>query len=108
MKVYFCLLCTLVLFANCGRQRTIEQTRIPERTSTPCQETVITKETAILIAKGDACQDYKLSIYDIAVDERPDAWKVVFKLIDPGVFGGGPEYLIEKKTGKILKAAYFK
>ncbi len=110
MKAYFCLLCALLFLANCaGRGKSIEQTTNPEKTGTPCQETVISKETAILIAKGDALREYnKLSDYDITVEDQPNAWRIVFKLKDPGMVGGGPDYLIDKKTGKILKAAYYK
>lgn len=108
MKTYLCLLSVLLVLVNCGRRQTMEQTASPVKTSTPCQETVITKETATLIAKGDAVDNYQLSDYDITVEERPESWRIVFKLKDPGLVGGGPDYLIEKKTGKILKANYYK
>lgn len=107
MKICFYLLCVPLLLANCGGLGTIEQTASPQSTGTPCKEAV-TKETAILIARGDAVDNYKLSDYNITVEDQPDAWRVVFKLKDPGMVGGGPDYLIDKKTGKILKAAYYK
>jgi hypothetical protein len=74
----------------------------------PCKEVTIDKETAIRIAKGDAVDNYKVSIYDIIAEEQSDGWRIVFKLTDPGLRGGGPDYLVDKKTGKILNATYNK
>lgn len=98
----------LVIFlANCGGSTKTEQ-GISRDTGTPCKETAITKETAILIARGDAVDNYAVKIYDIIAEEQSDGWRIVFKLKDPGVHGAGPDYLIDKKTGKILNATYYK
>ncbi len=113
MKNYFCTLCAFtILLVGCSsvQEKTNEQSANGrEATSTPCEETSsINRETAILIAKGDAIEDYTLSVYNIIADEQPDTWRIVFRLKDPGVLGGGPDYLIDKKTGKILNATYYK
>lgn len=112
MKKYFCLACALLLLlVSCDgtQEKTKEQSANDSAAaSTPCKETAISKETAILIAKGDAVEEYTLSVYDIIADEKPEAWRIVFKLKEAGVYGGGPDYLIDKKTGKILNATYYK
>ena len=110
MKRIFALSYALVFLASCGHGREIPrgQSATPAELSGPCKESVISKETAVLIAKGDAVENYTLSVYDIIAEEKPDGWRIVFKLKDPGVRGGGPDYLIDKKTGKILKATYYK
>ena len=73
-----------------------------------CKEVRISTDTAILIAKGDAAENYTLDRYDITVTDEPEGWRIVFKLKNTHAFGGGPEYLVDKTTGKILKAKYEK
>lgn len=68
----------------------------------------ISRETAILIAKGDSCGNYDFESLNILISEEPNAWRLVFELKDKSLDGGGPSYLIEKKTGKILQASYAK
>jgi hypothetical protein len=94
-----------MFFAGCGGAGNSSQSAT---TPTPCKEAAIEKETAILIAKGDAIENYTLSAYNIIAEEQPGGWRIVFELKDPGVKGGGPDYLIDKKTGKILHATYNK
>lgn len=106
MKTLNYLSCVLtLLLTSCSGT----QTEIGERSRPlPCAETAVSKETAVLIAKGDASQAYTLSAYDIRTYEQSTAWRVVFELKEPGVDGGGPDYLIDKETGKILSATYYK
>jgi hypothetical protein len=105
MKLLFCVLCIgMTLLMSCSSTRKASQ----EQANAPCMETTIGKETAVLIAKGDAIQSYTLSDYNIIVQEQPKAWRVVFALKDPSWIGGGPDYLIDKKTGNILNATYNK
>jgi hypothetical protein len=106
MRRYFLFLCILaVLSLSC---RGLENKSKVQSTSCPCKETPISRETAILIAKGDAIENYTVSSYEIIADEQPGGWRIIFKLKDPGVTGGGPDYLIDKQTGKILHATYAK
>jgi hypothetical protein len=111
MEKFLCLLCGLAMISvSCGvgdRRNELSANR-PQETGTPCKEVTIDKETAIRIAKGDAVDNYKVSIYDIIAEEQSDGWRIVFKLTDPGLRGGGPDYLVDKKTGKILNATYNK
>ena len=112
MKNYlFLLFAVAMLFANCGdpqSSRSESSVNRPVSAATPCNQTTIDRETAIRIAKGDAVDNYKVSIYDIAAEERSDGWRIVFKLKNPDLTGGGPDYLIDKKTGRILNATYNK
>lgn len=104
MKLLFYVLCiSVMLLMSCGMQKESQ-----ERANTPCMETTISRETAVLIAKGDAIQSYTLSDYNIIVHEQPKAWRVVFDLKNPAWTGGGPDYLIDKKTGNVLNATYNK
>jgi hypothetical protein len=103
MKILnYALFSCLVLLLGCGTSK--------ERSSstTPCVEAAISKETAILIAKGDAIQAYTITDYTIIAKEQPKAWRITFELKDPGRTGAGPDYIIEKQTGKILNATYNK
>jgi hypothetical protein len=106
MKILFYVVCACALLLTaCGRG----QEEAHRRSSPlPCVQAAISKETAILIAKGDASQAYTLSAYNISTYEQPTTWRVVFDLREPGVDGGGPDYLIDKETGKILNATYYK
>lgn len=71
------------------------------------KETCITKEHAIEIAKKDAIIAYKnLESFEIVVSESKKKWYIQFQL-EKGLDGGGPEYVISKKTGKILKKTYW-
>lgn len=112
MKRCFYLLCafTMLLVGCSGAQnKTKGQFENGRTQASPlCEKGAISRQTAILIAKGDAVENYTLSVYDIICDEQPEAWRIVFKLKDPGVHGGGPDYLIDKNTGKILNATYYK
>ena len=102
---HICSFCALVLLLVCCACGTRQKETISASSS---PEAVISKDTATLIARRDAFHDYDLSEYDVRVEEQPSAWKVVFKLKDRNRFGGGPEYQIDKKTGKILHVAYYK
>jgi len=67
----------------------------------------VTRDQAVEIAKKDAIVAYKnLEPYEIVVSESKKRWRVIFKLKE-GLMGGGPEYVISKKTGKILKKKYW-
>jgi len=71
------------------------------------KETCIIKEQAIEIAKKDAIIAYKdIKSFEIVVSESKKKWYIKFQL-EKGLDGGGPEYVISKKTGKILKKTYW-
>lgn len=67
----------------------------------------VKKENAVAIARRDAFKAYgSLSSYDLWVCELTEMWSVVFSP-KSGLNGGGPEYLIDKKTGQILHKRYY-
>lgn len=66
------------------------------------------RDRAVAIAKEDASKVYRsLEPYEILVSESSKRWFVKFKLKDKTLNGGGPEYVISKKTGKIIKKRYW-
>ena len=69
--------------------------------------TTITCDQALRIARTDAEAAYRdLSAYRISVALRPDGWEVDYELMDAGLHGGGPHYLIDARTGAILAKRY--
>jgi len=63
---------------------------------------VNTREEAIALARKDAVKVHSsLNEYKIVVGELQKAWRVVFALEDST--GGGPAYVIDKRTGKIIQ-----
>ena len=67
----------------------------------------INKEKAVRLAKLDAEKHYdNLSIYQIEVRETSSKWLIDFVLKNKSLNGGGPLYIISKKSGKILKKVY--
>jgi hypothetical protein len=65
---------------------------------------VISKEAALEIARREAKKDSeRLGDYEPAALEEASAWRVVFKLKDKRLNGGGPKYRINKVTGEIVE-----
>jgi hypothetical protein len=99
----------IVLLCLIGCHRAAVESKRPlETLNAMTTEPGISQDTAILIAKGDSCGNYAFEKYDIHVYDEQTAWHLVFELKDSGVHGGGPDYLIEKRTGKILHVTYYK
>jgi hypothetical protein len=74
-------------------------------------QTRIDRMQAIEIARRDA-MDIKvygttLEDYEVVVRETKKRWLIDFELNNKGHKGGGPQYEISKKTGKILKVIYW-
>lgn len=74
----------------------------PEKAST-----LIDKEKALEIANNDAQKVYRdLSIYNIKAELIDEKWHIDYNLSNPQMLGGGPQYVISAKTGKILSYKY--
>ncbi len=59
------------------------------------------------IAHEDAQAAYRdLSGFKITLLRCPDGWHVDYDLTDPLSAGGGPNYVIDPSTGKILARRY--
>jgi hypothetical protein len=59
------------------------------------------------IAQQDAQGVYPdLSGFKITLTPAPDGWHVDYDLTDPLSAGGGPHYVIDPHTGKILSRRY--
>lgn len=106
--LWICTMC----FVSCGRVERApnKQTIRDSKARAASQKAdMVSQEAAISIAKADANQVYRsLEQYNIVTYKEAKMWRVIFELKDPGLDGGGPEYLIDKETGKILHKAYYK
>jgi hypothetical protein len=68
---------------------------------------MITSDQVLRIARLDAEQAYRdLSPYRISLAMEADGWHVDYELKNPKLNGGGPHYLIDPLTGKILSKKY--
>ena len=68
---------------------------------------MITSDQVLRIARLDAEQAYRdLSPYRISLAMETDGWHVDYELKNPKLNGGGPRYLIDPLTGKILSKKY--
>ncbi len=76
----------------------------------PIQDTEtarITSDQALRVARLDAETAYcDLSIYRIQVSLERDGWHVDYELKDREAQGGGPHYLIDRASGKVLSKKY--
>jgi hypothetical protein len=60
------------------------------------------------IARKDAEKVYKdLDRFRISLFLEPDGWHVEYSIARPMVAGGGPHYIIDPVTGKILSKKYY-
>jgi hypothetical protein len=67
----------------------------------------ITSDEALRIARLDAEAAYRdLSVYRIHVSLEQDGWHVDYELKDPGAQGGGPHYVVDPTSGKVLSKKY--
>ena len=67
----------------------------------------VSREDALAIARRDAIEAYSsLESYEITVCELSRVWRVVYSLRS-GLDGGGPEYLIDTRTGQIVDKKYY-
>lgn len=90
------ILCILCLIQGC-------QTTAPPIDSTEAQSEQVLKikgismEKAVAIANSDAIREYKsLADFNIVPCEEVVYWRIIYD-------GGGPEYIIDKTSGKILR-----
>ena len=67
----------------------------------------LNKEDAVAVAKKDGMEGYgSLASYDLVVCELAKVWIVVF-FPKEGMDGGGPEYVVDKASGRILDKKYY-
>jgi len=64
-------------------------------------------EQALDTARLDAEKAYRdLSGFRVLISLGPDGWHVDYDLKDPQMNGGGPHYVIDPATGRILSKRY--
>jgi hypothetical protein len=64
-------------------------------------------DQALAVAQADAVVAYRdLSVYRIQLVLEDDGWHVDYELKDRRRKGGGPHYLIDAYTGRILAKRY--
>jgi hypothetical protein len=67
----------------------------------------LSPDQALKIAREDGEKVYRdLSRFDIRVALEADGWHVDYLLKDERARGGGPHYVIDALTGKILSKRY--
>ena len=77
------------------------------QTVAPRSGPAITSDEAMRIARLDAEPVYgDLTGYSITVCYGQDGWHVDYELTEPLVAGGGPHYVIDGTTGRILSKRY--
>lgn len=77
-----------------------------EREETLQEPVAASKEAAIAITKKDALAiSEKLERYSISACELPRTWFIMYALKEAAT-GGGKQYLIDKKTGRVLYKKY--
>jgi len=68
----------------------------------------ITCDEALRIAHHDAATAYRdLAGYRITLTLEDDGWHVDYDVTAPYTAGGGPRYVIDQYTGKILSRRYY-
>jgi hypothetical protein len=68
----------------------------------------IGKDEAIAATKADAQSAYRsLDGYNVVACELKKSWRIIYDLNNDTVVGGGPEYVVEKRSGKIIHKKYF-
>ena len=76
--------------------------------NTPNSKVAITEDQAKEIAIQDARRAYRdLSPYRIEARLKEEKWHIDFHLKDPRAQGGGPSYIIDATTGKIISKKYY-
>ncbi len=76
------------------------------RTATS-QPVPIAGDQALTIAQGDASRAYRdLSRYRIQLELQADGWHIDYELKDPRLKGGGPHYVIDAVSGRIISKRY--
>jgi hypothetical protein len=62
---------------------------------------------ALAIARADAERAYRdLSVYAVSIERSGDAFRVDYVLINRNLSGGGPHYVIDAQSGRILSKRY--
>jgi len=74
-------------------------------TNADAVHTAIAQADAISIANKDAAGAYDLSNQRLTVCELKNFWRIIYAP-PTQLHGGGPEYLIDKKTGRITDKKY--
>jgi hypothetical protein len=68
---------------------------------------ILAGDEVLAIARADASRVYRdLSALRIQLVLEEDGWHVDYELKDPRFKGGGPHYLIDAHTGKIVAKRY--
>lgn len=75
--------------------------------TTPPKKPVIASDEALRIARLEAEKAYRdLSNYRVAVVLEEDGWHVDYELKNPNSNGGGPHFVIDGTTGRIVAKRY--
>ncbi|MFL6332501.1 MAG: hypothetical protein ACJ754_04070 [Pyrinomonadaceae bacterium] len=95
----------LILISSCNKGNTVhdKSNNLNVTQNTTPTPPKVTRESAIELARQDAIKEGEnLELYEIIAIEQTDNWRVVFKIKNKNLNGGGPKYLIDKNTGEII------
>jgi hypothetical protein len=77
-------------------------------TDLPQTSPLVSCHEALRIAHADALAAYHhLSRHRITLMLQEDGWHIDYDLTGPYMAGGGPHYVIDQATGKILSKRYY-
>jgi hypothetical protein len=101
----------LILYANfltLPAFRKVHEPMIGSGARSSEHESHIPADQALKAARSDAEQAYRddLSGYRVCLSLEKDGWHVDYELKAPHSAGGGPHYIIDATTGKILAKRY--
>lgn len=78
-----------------------------EPQAVPTKPSVLACDEALRVTRLEAQKVYRdLSGYRISMTLEPDGWHVDYELKDPNLNGGGPHFVIDGTTGRIVIKRY--
>lgn len=67
----------------------------------------LASDEALRIARADAERVYReLDSFRIEITREADGWHIDYELKDPNLNGGGPHYVIDATSGRIVSKRY--
>ncbi len=74
----------------------------------PQEHAGISREEALTLAEAQALKTYgSTSDFNVSVCELLGSWYVAFYFKRPLTRGGAPQYIIDKRTGKIIESRFY-
>ncbi len=105
--ILFALFLSFLLQNSCMKQTgNLSNTNTTENVQ--MDSSVVSSDTAMLVAKGYLCFDYDLKNYDISTTEKEDIWEVRFSSKKQGNYGYGPVVFVSRINGELKGGVHSK